>query len=259
MAKGMAEFFPQLIIAIIILCVGIIFAKIVRATLTKILTGIKLDSIAEKSGIQDILSKMGIKGSLSALIPKLLGYFIIIFMIKAAADSAKFTDVSNFIGTIFAFTPRLITAFLIMVIGMFVGDIIQKTIFNTLDERGLDYAGTLSKIIFGLVFIVFLTVALSQVGIETELLKDSVKILLIGVSMAIAISLGLGLKDHAHNIVAAIYVRDIYRNGSSIEIDEELHTIRGTGPITTKLQKDNGEFVILPNSFLVSQKIKGKS
>jgi len=70
--------------------------------------------------------------------------------------------------------------------------------------------------------------------------------------------LGLGLKSHANNIVAAIYVRDIYRQGSSIEIDGELLTIKGTGPVTTKLQNDNGDFVVLPNSELVSTKIKGR-
>jgi len=213
----------------------------------------------ESTGIQGALSKMGITGSLAVNIPKFVSFFIIIFMVKAAADAAEFDDASNFIQTIFAFTPKLITAFLIMVIGMFVGDIIQTTVFNTLDAKGLDYAKSVSKIVFALVFIVFLTVSLSQVGIETELLKSTVKILLVGVSLAIALALGLGLKEHAGNIVAAVYVRDIYRQGVAIDIDGDALKIVGIGPVTTKLQKENGDFVILPNSALVTTKVKGRA
>lgn len=258
MGEDMVTFTPKLVVALVILCIGIILAKIIRSITNKILEGIKIDKLVEKSGIQGALSKMGVKGSLAVLIPKLLGFFIIIFMIKAAAESAQFTDVSEFIGTIFSFIPRIITAFIIMVIGVFVGEIAQNTVYNTLDERGVDYASSLSKVILGLVIVVFLTVALSQIGIETELLKDTVKIILLGVALALALALGLGLKSHANNIVAAVYVRDIYSQGSSIEIDGELLAIKGTGPVTTKLQKENGEFVVLPNSELVSTKIKGK-
>ncbi len=258
MGLGMVNFLPKLLVAIIILCVGIILAKVVRSVTAKILQGIKIDTLTEKSGVQPALAKMGVKGSLAELIPKLLGFFIIAFMVKTSADAAGFTDVSDFINSIFAFIPKLITAFLIMVVGVFVADVLQNAVFNALDEKGLDYANILSKILLGLVIVVFLTVALSQIGIETELLKDTVKILLIGVSIAIALALGLGLKSHANNIVAAVYVRDIYRQGSSIEIDGDLLTIKGTGPVTTKLQKENGEFVVIPNSELVSTKIKGR-
>lgn len=259
MGQALADFLPKLVIALIILCIGLILAKIIKAVMTKVLAGIKIDTLVEKSGLLPTLSKMGIKGSLAVSIPKLLGYVIIFFMVKSAAESASFTNVSDFLGSILGLLPKVIMAFLIMVAGMFVGDVIQTATFNSLDQRGLDYAKTLSRIVFGFIFLVFLTVALSQVGIETELLKDSVKILLIGVSMAIAIALGLGLKDHAHNIVAAIYVRDVYNHGTSVEIDGEYLTVCGTGPVTSKLQKENGDFIIIPNSELVSTKIKGRT
>jgi len=256
---SLAEFLPKLIIALIILCIGVLLAKIVRTLLTKILQGVKIDSIMEKAGMKPALAKMGVTGSLATLIPKILGIFIVVFMIKQASASAGFTDISNFIDTLFAFTPKLITAFLVMVVGIFVGDIIQNATYGALDAKGLDYAGSLSKIVFALVFIVFLTVSLSQLGIETDLLKATVKILLVGVSFAIALALGLGLKQHANNIVAAVYVRDIYKNGTELDIDGKQLKIMGVGPVTTKLQSESGEFVVIPNSTLVTTTVKGKA
>jgi len=258
LGQSFADFIPKVIVAVIILLIGIILSKIIKGITGKTLQGIKIDELSEKSGIHSTLSKMGIKGNLSVLIPKLLGFLILIFMIKTAADAAGFTDISNCIASIFAFTPKVVTAFIIMLIGMFVAEVIQNTIYNTLDSRGIDYAGTAAKIAFGLAFIIFLTVALTQVGIETELLKDSFKILVAGVAIALALALGLGLKSHAYNIISAVYVRDIYRQGSLIEMDGELLSIKGTGPVTTKLQKDNGEFIVVPNSDLVAKKVKGR-
>lgn len=258
LGESLAEFLPKLIIALIILCVGVIIAKIIRTLLTKVLQGLKIDSLTEKAGMQSALAKMGVTGSLATLIPKVLGFFIIIFMVKQASDSAGFSDISAFIDTLFAFTPKLITAFMVMVIGIFVGDIIQNATYATLDAKGLDYANSVAKIVFSLVFIVFLTVSLSQVGIETELLKATVKILLVGVSLAIALALGLGLKQHASNIVSAVYVRDIYKKGTELEIDGKSLKLVGVGPVTTKLLREDGEFVVIPNSTLVTTTIKGK-
>ena len=250
-------FFPKLIIAIITLCIGVIMAKIIRTIASKVLISINIDALCERSGLKNALGKVGVTKDLAIILPKAMHFLIVIFTIKLASDSAGFEDISAFLNQIFAFAPKLSMAFIIMVIGIFVGDMIQIAVFSTLDAKGLDYANTLSKLVFGLVFIVFLTVSLSQVGIETDLLKSTVRIVLLGVSLALALALGLGLKQHATNIVAAVYVRDIYKKGVKIEIDGKLLQIMGIGPVTTKLQNEEGDFVILPNTDLVTKKVKG--
>ena len=257
MVVGAAKFLPQLIVALIIFIVGIIFSKIVKTVVGKVLKGIKIDELSEKVGMQGALHKMGLKGSLAQTIPKALYFLLFVLTIRVTADAANFTDVSAFIDKIFAFTPKVVTSFIIIVIGVLVGDVIQGAVFNALDDKGLDYANSLSKIVFGLVFIVFLTVSLSQVGIETKLLNATVVIVLSGVSLALALAIGLGLKGHAGNVVAAIYVRDIYRRGSEIEIDGKHFQIMGVGPVTTKLKNEAGEFVVLPNITLVNTTVKG--
>lgn len=252
------EFIPKLIVTVIIICIGIILAKIFKVIFTKFFQSIKIDSLAEKAGISETLGKLGIRGGLSTILPKIIWFMIMIFMVKQAAVYGGFNDISAFIGTLFSVIPKVVIAFLIMAVGLFVGDLIQKAVYNAADAKGLDYAGSLSKIVFALVFIVFLTVSLGQVGIETDLLKSTVKVILLGIALALAIALGLGLKDHAANIVAAVYVRDIFRSGTEIEIDGKNLKVMGVGPVTTKLQREDGEFVVLPNSQLVTSKVKGK-
>ncbi len=257
LAMDIGLFLPKLTIAVIILCIGVIAAKIIRTLATKILISVNIDALCESSGLKNALSKVGVTKDLAIIVPKIMHFFILILTIKIASENAGFEDITAFLNQIFAFAPKLSMAFIIMVIGLFVGDMIQIAVFVALDAKGLDYANTLSKLVFGLIFIVFLTVSLSQVGIETELLKSTVKIILLGVSFALALALGLGLRQHAANVVAAVYVRDIYKKGVKIEIDGKLLQIMGIGPVTTKLQNEEGDFVIIPNTDLVTTKVKG--
>ena len=101
--------------------------------------------------------------------------------------------------------------------------------------------------------------ALNQLGIETELLNASVKILLSGVALALSICLGLGLKGLACNIVSGVYARDLYQVGTQIEYQDELVRVAGVGPVTTKLQRADGGFILVPNESLLNQSVKGRS
>ena len=259
MGYGFADFLPKLIIALVLLIIGFIAAKIVRAVLASAFKKIKLDDLLNKIGIGQIFSKMGLSSGPAEFIPKLLYFIILLFVVKVAAEAAGIKDVSDLIVSILAFSPRVLTAIIIMLVGFIVSEVVSNAVERALDNVGLDYSKTLAKIVFGFVFILFLTVALPQLEIQTELLNATVKILLIGLATALALSLGLGLKSLAGDIVAGVYVRDLYKVGTEVEMDGEATKVAGVGPITTKLQRKDGGFIILPNHRLVSDEIRGRS
>ncbi|NNC87334.1 MAG: mechanosensitive ion channel [Akkermansiaceae bacterium] len=254
-----AAFLPDLIIAVVLLVIGLIVAKIVRNVLTKVFTKIKLDDLLDKLGIGQLFGKMGIQSGPSEFLPKLIYLVILVVVIQVAAQAAGIEDVSELIGKILAFSPRVVTAIIILLVGFIVAELVSNAVERALDNFGLDYARTLAKILFGFIFILFLTVALPQLEIETELLNATVKIMLGGLAVALALALGLGLKALAHDIVAGVYVRDLYKVGTEIEVDDETATVAGVGPITTKLQRPDGGFFIIANHLLVSDKIRGRS
>jgi hypothetical protein len=258
MGYGFADFLPKLIIALVLLIIGSIAAKIVRAVLTSAFKKIKLDDLLNKIGIGQIFGKMGLSSGPAEFLPKLLYFVILLFVVKVAAEAAGITDISELIVSILAFSPRVLTAIIIMLTGFIVSEVVSKAVERALDNVGLDYSKTLAKIIFGFIFILFLTVALPQLEIQTELLNATVKILLIGLATALALSLGLGLRGLAGDIVAGVYVRDLYKVGTEIEMDGETTKVAGVGPITTKLQRQDGGFIILPNHRLVSDDIRGR-
>ncbi len=259
MAGDFANFIPKVLLALVLLFLGFVFAKILAKTVSSAFAKLGIDNLMERSGVTGVLQRAGIKAPPGAFLAKLLFWITMLFVVKIAAQQASIKDISDIVVSIIAFMPNAITAALIMLVGFVVADIIKNTTYNSLSAAGLEYAGTLSKIIFGFIFILVLTVALAKINIQTELLNATVKIILASLGLALAISLGLGLKGMARSIVSGVYSRDIYKVGTEIEFEGEHVTVAGVGPVTTKLERADGGFIMVPNEKLINEPVRGKS
>ncbi|MBC2606591.1 mechanosensitive ion channel family protein [Pelagicoccus albus] len=259
MANDFAQFLPKLLLALILLVIGYAIAKVLSKLVRIVFEKLGVNSLLEKSGFTGQLQRAGIKASPGTFIASLVFWVTMLFVIKIAAQSASIQDISDIIIAIISFMPNAITAGLIMLFGFIAADIIKNAVFNALDQMGLEYARTLSKVIFGFIFVLILTVALSKINIQTELLNATVQILLGSLALALALALGLGLKRLAGSIVSGVYSRDIYKVGTVVEFEGEDMTISGIGPVTTKLKRKDGGFVIVPNERLISEPVRGRS
>lgn len=259
MGEDFAQFIPDILLALVLLFLGFVMAKIISKVVSTSFEKLGLDSLLDKGGVTEVLQRAGIKLAPGAFLAKLLFWVAMLFVIKMAANRAQIEDISNIIVAVIHFMPSAITAALIMLVGFIIADVIKNAVFTSLDAAGLDYARTLSKVVFGFIFILVLTVALAKINIQTELLNATVMILLSALGLALAISLGLGFKGLARNVVSGVYSRDIYRVGTQIEYDGETMTISGVGPVTTKLNRADGGFVIVPNERLISEPVWGRS
>lgn len=259
MAENFAEFIPQLLLAVVLLFLGFVFSKLLAKAVCTLFARLGVDGLLEKSGVTGVLQRAGIKATPGAFIGKLLFWIAMLFVVKMAAQEASIKDISDIVLSIIAFMPNAITAALIMLVGFVVADIIKNAVYGSLNAAGLSYAQTLSKVIFGFIFILVLTVALAKLNIQTELLNATVKIILAALGLALALCLGLGLKGMARSIVSGIYSRDIYKVGTEIEFDGENMKVAGVGPVTTKLTRADGGFVIVPNERLINEPVRGRS
>ncbi len=259
MGRQMAEYLPKIAISLAIFIVGLIAAKIIRGFLTKTFQTIRLNELIDKAGIGDLFRKIGLTSGPAVFLPKLVYWIILLMVIKVAAQSAGISEVTAMVESIIAFLPKVFMAAVIMLVGFMVSDLIQAAVYRALDAKDLSYAQTLARIVSAFVFILFLTVALPQLGIQTELLNASVKIILAGISLALALALGLGLKTPAQNVISGVYARDLYQSGTVVEMDGEEAKVVAVGPLTAKLQAADGTFLIVPNSTLVNTTIKGRS
>ena len=93
---------------------------------------------------------------------------------------------------------------------------------------------------------------------KTELLNNVIAIVLISVGAAVALALGLGSRDIAGQILAGIYVRELYAVGQQIQIGEIEGQIEEIGTVKTTLLTDEGELVSLSNRILLEQHVSSR-
>ncbi|MCB2527425.1 hypothetical protein KQ738_18420, partial [Listeria monocytogenes] len=76
----------------------------------------------------------------------------------------------------------------------------------------------LGRIAQWLVIIISISVAVGQLEVKTDLLNYIIAIVLITVGLAAALALGLGSREVAGQIIAGIYVRELYQVGQQVKV-----------------------------------------
>ena len=100
--------------------------------------------------------------------------------------------------------------------------------------------------------------AIGQLEIKAELLNYVVVIVLLTIGLASALALGLASKDVAGQIIAGIYVRELYELGQQVQIGDVEGRIEEMGTVKTILVNEDGEWFYIANRVLLEQKVTSR-
>ena len=258
MGLSIVNTLPGIITAFLLIIVGYLFFKLVQKILVATLQKIGADGVAERIGLGGMVSRLGIKSPPTVIFGKIIFWLLMLQFVMIVSEQLNLSFLSDPLGNIVGFLPKVITAFIIFVAGYIVSDLIRGAVLRSGERMGLDYARALSNLIYGFLFVVIIILAVRQLGIETKMLEGSVQIILGAVAVALALSLGLGLHTLARGIVSGVYARELYRTGSTIDWEGKPATVASVGAIATRLETEEGGFIMVPNHQLVSEVVQGK-
>ena len=249
--------FGKIVGGLVVLVVLLIIAWVLKGIIRAVLKKLRVDSISEKVALKDTIAKLGITAPISKIVSSIVYWMVAIYAVKVTADIWGVTDISNFITALILFIPKLIIAAFILFGGLLGADIVKKLIHRSLENIGIDYGALVGSAVSILIIVMVATVVLGQLGIETQLLNSTVVIMVAAIGLAIALSLGLGLRSVAQNVVSGVYARDLFPPGSVLEIDDSMAQVREVGAVATRLESGDGTFFVIPNHILVNQVNKG--
>ena len=95
----------------------------------------------------------------------------------------------------------------------------------------------------------------TQLQIDTDIIRSVVLVLLAGVSLALALSFGLGTRDITRNLVAGFYARKLFRPGEKITIGEQTGTLLGISPLQVLVEIDD-QMTTIPNSVFLDSAVR---
>ncbi len=246
-----AEFVPSFFGMLVIVILGYLISKGLAKITVAVLTKAHFETASNRTGLGATLSKVGIKASASEIVGKLVFWLFMLTFLISASETLGLENVSRTIDTFVDYLPNVIAAALIGVLGLMLAHFIRSVVETAAEGLGFEYSRAVSRLVHIVLIVVVGTLAIDQLGIETNILNSVIEIVLIATGAAVAIAIGLGTRNVANSVVAGVYARDIYKPGTDIRFKNIEGSVDSIGSITTRVRTTDGNFVHIPNDQLV--------
>src|SRR5690554_413589 len=250
-----ASFIPDLITALIIVLLGFVVARIVDAVLSKGLAKLGLDRLMRGAGVTRMLSRIGIDSPVSAVVGKIVYWFIVLTFVVSAAETLGLARVSATLDAFALYLPKVFGAALILLAGLLLSHLVAGVVKGTVESIGADYAGGISRLVQGLLVIITVSLAIGQLQIETQLLNTVIAIVIVSFGAAAALAMGLGSRETVSQIIAGVYLRELYEVGDRVRVDDIEGVIEEIGTVKTLLVDDEGRLISVPNRRLTENPV----
>jgi flagellar biosynthesis protein FliQ len=199
---------PRLAVAAVVLLVGWLLAKGFRFSVVKALRALNFHVLTERAGIDGFLQQGGAEKDTTELFGWLAYALVILASLIVAFNGLGLTQVTDLLGQVLFFVPRLLVALLVVVFGSyfarFAGNAVQTYCRGAEISDG-ELLGRFMQ--YGvMVFVVLL--AVDHLDIGGGLIQQTFLILLAGIVVALALSFGLGGRDRAAALIERWFPRN---------------------------------------------------
>src|SRR5215475_2250170 len=165
--SNVATFIPKFIVFLIILIAGYFIAKALAKIVSRILTRIGFDQLAERGGIKTALAHS--RYDASGILARIVYYAIMLFVLDVAFGVFGTNPISGFLHGVIAYLPLLFIAIVIIVITAAVASAVKSLIENSLS--GMPYANVLGNLAWGFILALGIIAALNQLHIAQNVLN----------------------------------------------------------------------------------------
>lgn len=184
---GVMNFVPKLVIALVIFLVGWGIGVLLDKVVIQIFKSVNVDSVLRRAKVEDLLKRAGFNLNSGAFVGGLVKWFVIVVFLVASLDVLGLTQVTLFLQQVMIYIPQVIVAVLVILAAAIIAEVVQKLVVGGAQAAGISHSGFVGLVARWAIWIFAVLVALSQLGIGTQIIN----ILLQGVTIAVALSLGL--------------------------------------------------------------------
>ena len=195
--RQVGDFLPRLALAGLVLIGGWLLAKAVRFAVVKGLRAVNLNVITERSGLDGFLRQGGLEADTADLLALLAYWMVILAALVIAFNGLGLTYITDLIGRVVLFVPKVIVAILILAFGAYFAAFIGGTVTAYCRNVGIRDAELLGRLARYAIVTFVVLIALDQVNVGGDIIRQSFLILLAGIVLALALAFGLGGRDWA--------------------------------------------------------------
>jgi hypothetical protein len=185
-------FLPRLAMALLVVVVGWLVARMVRFAVIRGLRAINFNILTERAGTDDFLKQGGIQSDTTDIFGALVFLLVILAALVIAFNGLGLGYITDLLGKLVQLVPRLIIALLIVVFGAYFAQFVGNSAATYLRMSGAQDADLLGRLAQYAILAVVVLVALEEADVGGAIVRHSFLIMLAGIVLALALAFGLG-------------------------------------------------------------------
>ncbi|MFN7813222.1 MAG: mechanosensitive ion channel family protein [Planctomycetia bacterium] len=250
---------PKMVAMVAVLVIGYVLARWFGGLIAVVTEKVGLQTAAEKSGLAKSMHDVGIRRPVPAIVGGIVFWLLMSVFLMAAFNILGLQSVSNAMGEVVNYIPRLLVATVVVVIGLLAATFLRGVVATSADRVGLSYAEYLAGGCYWVLSILTFIAAFNQLGIQFALLEKLILIGSAGLAAGFALAFGLGGRDVMAGILAGYYVRQRIQAGDQVSVAGFEGTVREVGPVATIVETRENGLVSrhsIPNSRMLQEAVR---
>ncbi len=255
LVTGLVEFFPSLLLALFILAVGWLLARLVRAIVVRLGQRVGFDKLIERTGLTGGLQQAQITQTPSSLVAALFYWLILLNFLLTALKHIGLSEAVQPLEKFIGFLPSVVAGLVTLILGSLLVQFVSRAVQGALAGMGIDFHQALGNIVRVLLMAIVVIIVIEQIGLDVTLLTNLFTSVLTIVVAGLALAFGLGGREVARNVLAGFYARELFAVGDVVVIDEVEGVLEGISTLNAEIRVGEDR-VTIPNTRLTDATVR---
>ena len=201
-------FLPRLLIAVTVVMAGWLVAILARLAVRKGLKAVNFNVLTERSGLDGFFRKGGLEIETLTVFSVLAYWLVILASLLIALNGLGLTYITELLSRVVWFVPNLFVALLVLAFGSYFARVVGDTVASYCRSIKLEGAAFLGKLARSAVMVFVILIALDQIKVGGDIVRQSFLIILAGCVFAVSLAFGLGARGWAADRIEQWWPRD---------------------------------------------------
>lgn len=207
-------FVPRFAIALVVLVAGWVLAKVARFTISKGLRAVNFNVVTERAGLDGFLAQGGLRTDTVGLFGLIAYWLVILAALIIAFNGLGLTYITDLLREVVLFAPRVVVALLVLAFGAYFAQFLGAAVATYCHNVGIQDADFLGKVGQYAILVFVILIALDQMNVGGDIVRQSFLIVLAGLVFALALAFGLGARERAAELLDRWWPRGPNRGDS---------------------------------------------
>lgn len=238
MLQNFIEYLPQLAGALILLLLGWVIGRLLRALTVRLMKGI--DRFSNLLGFGGAGTSKKIGESAALIIGNAVFWLVLLIFVTAATNLLGMSMFAGWLDQLVAHLPGILSGILIICAGIVFGNLAKQTVMTAASAMQNRQRVLLARAAQIFTLVTLILIGVGQIGVDITLVITIGAVAIGALLGGLAIAFSLGARPLVSNLIGARYLNTDYRVGERIRISSYEGTILEITPVAVILDTDNG-------------------